>query len=239
MRDDGKPRTEIIVDQMRALSQRLALSSQFGGLQIALIDPADRMNTAAANALLKTLEEPSQNRFLILVTDRPSALPPTIRSRCQRILFRLPDPSQSLEWLKLRGYAPDIAGPALGAAQGHPGLALDWLEHGGLQMRREVQADMNAVAANKMSPIELAQRWLADDQRDLRLKFAADLSLEVAAKILGVPKLVTSGLTAPPDFMKLSQWYDELNRVRSQLDSPIRSDLLLAGLLREWRSMQH
>ena len=39
--------------------------------------------------------------------------------------------------------------------------------------------------------------------------------------------------------MKLSQWYDELNRVRSQLDSPIRSDLLLAGLLREWRSMQH
>lgn len=98
---------------------------------------------------------------------------------------------------------------------------------------------MNAVAANKMSPIELAQRWLGDDQADLRLQFAADLSLDAAAQLQGMPKLVKSGLTAPPDFMKLSQWYDALNRVRSQLDSPIRSDLLLAGLLREWRSMQH
>jgi len=200
---------------------------------------ADAMNYAACNALLKTLEEPSQNRFLILVTDKPGALPATIRSRCQRILFRLPEPSQSLDWLRQRGYTADIAGPALGAARGHPGLALDWLEHGGLQIRREVQADMNAVAANKMSPIELAQRWLGDDQADLRLQFAADLSLEAAAQLQGMPKLVKSGLTAPPDFMKLSQWYDALNRVRSQLDSPIRSDLLLAGLLREWRSMQH
>ena len=173
------------------------------------------------------------------MTDRPGALPATIRSRCQRVLFRLPEPSRSLEWLKQRGYTADIAGPALSAAHGHPGLALDWLENGGLQMRREVQADMNAVAANKSSPIDVAKRWLADDQGDLRLQFAADSSLEAAGQILGLPKLVTSGLTAPSDFMKLSQWYDELNRVRSQLDSPIRSDLLLAGLLREWRSMQH
>ncbi len=234
----GKLYTNIVIDQVRRLSQWFSLTSQFGGAQVAIVHPADGMNYAAANALLKTLEEPSQNRFLILVTDKPSALPATIRSRCQRIMFRLPEPSQSLEWLKQHGYTADIAGPALGAARGHPGLALDWLENGGLQMRREVQTDMNAVAANKMSPIDVAKRWLADDLGDLRLQFAADSSLEAAGQILGLPKLVTSGLTAPPDFMKLSQWYDELNRVRSQLDSPIRSDLLLAGLLREWRSMQ-
>lgn len=235
----GKLFTNIVIDQIRRLSQWFSLTPQFGGAQVAIVHPADGMNYAACNALLKTLEEPSQNRFLILVTDKPGSLPATIRSRCQRILFRLPEPADSLEWLKLRGYAAELAGPALGAARGHPGLALDWLEHGGLQMRREVQADMNAVSANKMSPIELAQRWLGDDQAELRLQFAADLSLEVAGFTQGIARPEKSGLTATPDFMKLSQWYDALNRLRSQLDSPIRSDLLLAGLLREWRSMQH
>ncbi len=234
----GKLFTNIVIDQIRRLSQWFSLTPQFGGAQVAIVHPADGMNYAACNALLKTLEEPSQNRFLILVTDKPGALPATIRSRCQRVQFRLPEPAQGLDWLKQRGYSADIAGPALGAARGHPGLALDWLEHGGLQLRRDVQADMNAVASNQMSPIELAQRWLGDDQADLRLQFAADLTLEAAGQLQGLPKPSKSSLTSTPDFMKLSQWYDALNRIRSQLGSPIRSDLLLAGLLSEWRSMQ-
>jgi len=234
----GKLFTNIVIDQIRRLSQWFSLTPQFGGAQVAIVHPADGMNYAACNALLKTLEEPSQNRFLILVTDKPGTLPATIRSRCQRILFRLPEPEQSLDWLKQRGYSLDVAGAALGAARGHPGLALDWLEHGGLQLRREVQAEMNAVASNQMSPVELAQRWLGDDQADLRLQFAADLSLEAAGQLQGLAKPAKTGLTSPPDFMKLSQWYDALNRIRSQLGSPIRSDLLLAGLLSEWRSMQ-
>ena len=234
----GKIYTKVIIDQIRRVSQWFSLTPQLGGAQVVIVHPADEMTYEACNALLKTLEEPSQNRFLILVTDKPAALPATIRSRCQRILFRLPEPEQSLDWLKQRGYPADVAGPALGAARGHPGLALDWLEHGGLQLRREVQADMNAVASNQMSPIELAQRWLGDDQADLRLQFAADLSLEAAGQLQGLPKPAKTGLTSPPDFMKLSQWYDALNRIRSQLGSPIRSDLLLAGLLSEWRSMQ-
>jgi DNA polymerase III subunit delta' len=234
----GKLYSNIVIEQIRRLSQWFSLTPQLGGAQVALLHPADAMNYASCNALLKTLEEPSSNRFLILVTSKPGALPATIRSRCQRIVFRLPEPAQSLEWLRQRGYPADIAGPALSAARAHPGLALDWLAHGGLQMRREVQADMNAVASNQMSPIELAQRWLSDDQADLRLQFAADLSLEAAACMQGMSKLVKPGLTSPPNFMKLSQWYDSLNRLRSQIDSPIRSDLLLAGLLREWRSIQ-
>ena len=85
LRDDGKTRTELTVDQLRALGHRLALSSQFGGLQIAVIDPADAMNASAANALLKTLEEPASATIIVLVADDPSRLPATIRSRCQRI----------------------------------------------------------------------------------------------------------------------------------------------------------
>jgi DNA polymerase III subunit delta' len=235
----GKLYNDIVIDQIRRLSQWFSLTPQLGGAQICIIHPADAMNFAASNALLKTLEEPSQQRFLILVTDSPGRLPATIRSRCQRVEFRLPDREQSMDWLKSKGYAEDIAMPALNAARGHPGLAWDWLAHGGLQLRREVLADLNAVAANKMSPIELAQRWLGDEQAELRLQFAADLGLSAAAQLQGISSVTGKDHSKlPKDFMKLSQWFDALNRLRSQLGSPIRSDLLLAGLLRDWRSMQ-
>jgi DNA polymerase III subunit delta' len=235
----GKLYHDIVIDQIRRLSQWFSLTPQLGGSQVCIIHPADAMNFAASNALLKTLEEPSQQRFLILVTDSPGRLPATIRSRCQRVEFRLPDREQSLDWLKKQGHSEEAALFALIASRGHPGLALDWLAHGGLQLRREVQADLNAVAGNKMSPIELAQRWLGDEQADLRLQFAADLSLSAAAQLQGAAAPQSAGnLSIPKDFMKLSQWFDALNRLRSQLDSPIRSDLLLAGLLRDWRSMQ-
>ncbi len=71
LRKDGVQRSEIVVEQIRELSARLAMRSQFGGWQVAMIDPADAMNTAAANALLKTLEEPSAQTMLILLGDAP------------------------------------------------------------------------------------------------------------------------------------------------------------------------
>jgi len=71
VRDDGKTRSELTVDQLRALGHRLALASQFGGWQIAVIDPADAMNASAANALLKTLEEPASSTVIMLVADDP------------------------------------------------------------------------------------------------------------------------------------------------------------------------
>jgi DNA polymerase-3 subunit delta' len=97
LRKDGTLRTEIVVEQIRDLSARLAMSSQFGGWQLALIDPADAMNAAAANALMKTLEEPSARTMLILVADAAWRLPQTIRSRCQRVEFNLPPPAEALE----------------------------------------------------------------------------------------------------------------------------------------------
>jgi len=78
----GKLRKEIIVNQIRDLSARLAMASQLGGWQVASIDPADSMNAAAANALLKTLEEPTPASVLVLVADAPWRLTATIRSRC-------------------------------------------------------------------------------------------------------------------------------------------------------------
>ena len=125
LRDDGKPRSEIVIEQIRHLSQRLSLSSQFGGLQVVLIDPADKMNASAANALLKTLEEPSASTVIILVSDKPSRLPATIRSRCQRVQVHVPPHAQSLAVAGCRrrsgGRAPK---QALAVTLGNPGQAM-------------------------------------------------------------------------------------------------------------------
>ena len=231
-----KLRSELVVDQMRELGQWFSLTPQLGGAQVALITPAHAMNLNASNALLKTLEEPSRDRYLLLVTDRPGRLPATIRSRCQRMEFRPPARAEALAWLRTQGHAEKSLEPALEAARGHPGLASAWLAEGGLELRREVASDLNALAAGKQPAVELAQRWLADDRAELRLRFAAELALDGAMHRLAGS--TAPGLTLPADFQKLSAWFDGINRAREQLGVPVlRHDLALAGLLLEWRSL--
>jgi DNA polymerase-3 subunit delta' len=77
--DDVKAVEWIVVDRIRALLQWAELTSHRGGAKVALIDPAERMNAAAANALLKTLEEPPPNTHFLLVSQQPNRLPATIQ----------------------------------------------------------------------------------------------------------------------------------------------------------------
>lgn len=231
-----KLRSEIIVDQMRELGAWFALTPQLGGAQVALVSPAHALNTAAANALLKTLEEPAPGRYLLLVSDRPGRLPATIRSRCQRLEFRLPARPEAEAWLASRGHGPQAVARALEAARGHPGLAANWLEEGALALRGEVRDELEAVSDGRRSPVDVARRWLEDERAPLRLRFAAELALDAAAHRVGAGP--APGLTLPGDFQKLSAWFDAANRAREQLHVPaLRHDLALAGLLLEWRSM--
>lgn len=229
LRKDHTPRSEIVVDQIRELSARLAMRSQLGGWQVATIDPADALNAAAANALLKTLEEPAARTLLILLADAPWRLPQTIRSRCQRIEFQLPDPSVALAWLQAGGVS-DAAG-ALTAAGGNPGLARAWAQRGALEQRTEVRKDLAALAAGRGRPDEVVKRWLDDDPVQ-RLWFAAQAAAdELRARSLQLAFPLGSMLDAEA----LSDWYDVTNRTRESLRGPLRMDLLLLELLARWR----
>jgi DNA polymerase-3 subunit delta' len=229
LRKDHTPRSEIVVDQIRELSARLAMRSQLGGWQVATIDPADALNAAAANALLKTLEEPAARTLLILLADAPWRLPQTIRSRCQRIEFQLPDPSVALAWLQAGGVS-DAAG-ALTAAGGNPGLARAWAQRGALEQRTEVRKDLAALAAGRCRPDEVVKRWLDDDPVQ-RLWFAAQAAAdELRARSLQLAFPLGSMLDAEA----LSDWYDVTNRTRESLRGPLRMDLLLLELLARWR----
>ena len=219
-----KLRSEITVDQVRRLGQWFSLTSQFGGAQVALIDPADAMNTASANALLKTLEEPAPGRYLLLVSSRPGRLPATIRSRCQRLEFRVPAVEPARDWLAAQGFDRKRVDAALDAARGNPGLAARWLREGGLELREAVLHQLDEVASGRGAPVAIAQTWLGDEHGEARLRFAADLLLERAA-------------AEPARAAALGALFDEFNRMRAQLGAPLRHDLVLAGLLREWRNM--
>jgi DNA polymerase-3 subunit delta' len=228
LRKDGVQRSEIVVDQIRELSSRLATSSQFGGWQIASIDPADAMNAAAANALLKTLEEPASQTMLVLLADEPWRMPATIRSRCQRIDFQLPAQADSLAWLQSVGVKDAAA--ALAAAGGNPGLARIWAEEGALAQRQEVRKDLAALAAGRGDAMEMGRRWL-DSAPEQRLWFAAQA---VADEMRARAATQAGPLASALDAENLAAWYDAANRTREALRGPLRGDLLLLELLGRW-----
>ena len=232
IRDDGRPRTELTVDQMRALGQRLALASQFGGWQIAIVDPADAMNPSAANALLKTLEEPASHTVIVLVADDPSRLPPTIRSRCQRIGLPAPTRAQALAWLRSRDVAATDAASALEASLDNPGQAAEWVGDGALAVRAECLADLTALSASRVPATAVAERW-ASDRPEVRLWFAAILARDEARHLAG-GRRGPIGLTAPAEIPKLAAWFGRANRARALLSTTLRAELVLLDLLRGW-----
>ena len=218
-------RTELVIEQVRGVSEEMALTPQFGGAKIAIIDPADAINHAAGNALLKTLEEPVPGRYLWLVSSQPARLSATIRSRCQRLEFRLPPREEALAWLVAQGHAEPAAAEALAAARGHPGLAHEWLQAGGLALRRAVGDDLGRLARGDANATDIAQSWIGDDHAALRLSHAADLALSEASR-----------LTDPARTRSLAAWFDKANRVRDLLRTTIRADLAVAELLMGWRA---
>jgi len=221
-REGTRLRTEIVIEQIRELTDSLVLTPQYGGAQVAIIDPADAINHAACNALLKTLEEPQPNRYLWLLSAEPARLPATIRSRCQRLEFRLPPYTEALAWLHARGHTAMAAEEALAATRGHPGLADSWLRDGGMELRRSVAADLSALRKGQTSALELARRWSADDTLAERLYHAADLALGEAATT-----------NTPATIRRLANWFDHACRTRALLHTPVRAELAVAELLLE------
>ncbi len=100
-------RSEIVVADTRTISGFLRLTAAEGGWRVVILDGADAMNRNAANAVLKILEEPPERAVLLLVSENPGRLLPTIRSRCRRLALK-PLPCEAVE-AALARYRPDIA----------------------------------------------------------------------------------------------------------------------------------
>ncbi len=182
-----KPSREIRIDDVRALIGFASQTAQFGGRRVIVIDPAHAMNVNAANALLKTLEEPGEGTVLLLVSDAPAALPATIRSRCQQVRLPSPNRADALAWL-----APLVGGmaqaEALLAAAATPmrALALADGDDEWVAQRRTLAKQLVDVLAGDGSAVRLADA-LAKAPESLLMDWLPTLLADAVRLAEGVP----------------------------------------------------
>jgi len=181
--EDGEVKVQdpILIDRIRALIDWVQLTSHRGRAKVAVIVPAEAMNAAAANALLKTLEEPPPSTYLILVAHQPGRVPATLRSRCRRMISPRPSAASAEAWLTQQGVAKP--GAVLAQAGGSP---LTALAMAGPEWQAERAVWMQAFARpESLSPVALAARIDAapKDQRRERLRQAVDWALAWTADL--------------------------------------------------------
>lgn len=144
------------VDDIRMLVEKFSATSQISARKVAVIFHAESMNTAAANALLKTLEEPPGDALLILVTEGTRPLLPTVRSRCQPIAMNRPTSSQVSAWLESKEISSKISEELLEALDYQPLRVANWIEEGMQTHWEHFRAIMTGVAQMKVSPVKAA-----------------------------------------------------------------------------------
>ena len=151
----------IKVDQVRDLVSFVVQTAQLGGRKVVLVEPVESMNINAANALLKSLEEPSGNTILLLVSHQSSRLLPTIRSRCVQQACPLPSQALSLEWLAkaLPETSAEERGELLTLAAGSPLGAAKLQAQGVREQRVAVVEGVKKLLKRELSASQLAESW--------------------------------------------------------------------------------
>lgn len=140
-KDAGKKSLVIKIDQVRAIRDFVSLSTHRAGHRAIVLHPAESLQPAAANALLKTLEEPPPATVIVLVSDRPARLLATIRSRCESVVLRAPARDAALAWLRAGGAEdPEVA---LALAGGAPLLAARLAQPEEREWRRKVVGELS------------------------------------------------------------------------------------------------
>ena len=144
----------INVDQIRRLGESLALSSHRESGKVVVIYPAEAMNAAAANALLKNLEEPPSRTLFLLVAHRPAMLPPTVLSRCQRLQVQVSDLQAAERWLKGQGIEDAALQLALSG-----GAPLEALENANDDLQARRSPLLRSLCEPSVDAVSLAERY--------------------------------------------------------------------------------
>ncbi|MDO9270561.1 MAG: DNA polymerase III subunit delta' [Methylobacter sp.] len=249
-----EPGKGITIGQTRSLITRLTLKPQFDTYRVVIINPADKMNNAAANAFLKCLEEPTERTVIILITEKPTKLPATIISRCQKLAITTPDTGATLAWLEkiflektLQGDTnPNMTLPgSLALAQGAPLLALDYANDETLTLRNECFNAWMAIAKQLKSPVIIAEDWHKLPASPLIFwitSWIIDLIkcfYHTNAENLYNPDLNEQWqeLSQRLELKGLYKLYDLLLVGRQRLDTQINKQLLFEEILIQWHEL--
>jgi DNA polymerase-3 subunit delta' len=246
--EDGvaTPEEWIAIKHVRALTEWVQLSSHRRVAKVAIIAPADRMNPPAANALLKTLEEPPSATYLILVSHQPGRLLPTIVSRCMRLPLPHPPAQAAVAWLETHELknAPAL----LAQADGAPLRALALADPA---YQAERTAWLTALASPRtLSPLALSARIDAAprDERKARLAAAVDWlvgwTADLAAAASGASAIQNvdfadriATLARSVARISLFRYHRALLQQRGVLSHPLQPRLVAEALLIDYRAL--
>jgi DNA polymerase-3 subunit delta' len=236
----------ITIDRVRTLIEAVQLSSHRQRAKVGVVAPAERMNAAAANALLKTLEEPPPGTYFVLVSDQPGRLPATIVSRCRRLQAPRPTRDEAITWLEAQG----IADAALVLAQAEA-APLAALVHADPRVQEERRLWIASLAApERLSVTGLGARIDAakKDERRARLGWVIDWLLAWTADLALVaagspprrnPDAAAALATLAPRLAPpaLFRYHRSLLRQRALLAHPLAPRLVVEALLIDYRDL--
>ena len=231
------PGQQITIDQVRALDDFLRIGTHRHGRRIVLIHPAEAMNRATANALLKSLEEPASGTLFILVSDESERLLPTIRSRCQVLSVPLPASDRALAWLRQSGVQDGERWLAL--AGGSPLLAARLESREERVLLDALLAEItHASAFDPLAAAAALDKVVKADKRPLPLKRLIDwmqkwlldlalVGLAQTPRYFVAQAATLERLARTTDAFRLLAFQRKALQYRMQCEQPVNSRLFL------------
>jgi DNA polymerase III subunit delta' len=222
-----KPSREIRVEAMRESIEFAQLTSGRGRSKAVLVYPAERMNNVTANALLKTLEEPTGDVKFALASEAAHQLLPTIRSRCQSFALHWPSQDEALAWLGSQSGGDKLdeqaLQTALAAAGGRPLDATQFIATNALSAWTRLPKALVLGAQG------ITEHWTPKTLLDALQKLCHDLW---AIKLGAAPRFFAlADLPKPPPARALSVWSEQLKILARSIEHTWKSELLLEDLV--------
>ncbi|MEX0381730.1 DNA polymerase III subunit delta' [Spiribacter sp. 1M153] len=225
------------IEATRALTEFSHHTSQHNRRRVVVLTPAEAMNRHAANALLKTLEEPPDGMVLILVSHQPGRLSATIRSRCQYERLGIPPQASARTWLQAQGVSTPEA--LLALAGGSPLTARQLAAEKGMQRFEALAAALAAVIQGHQSAVAAATDWRpvgALETTRLMQQLAIQLmrgATDPRQRLSGHPAL--EGLQTLLDGARLARIQGDLLPLREAAEQPLSRELSIEALFLTWR----
>ena len=227
----------ISVDQVRDVIDTFTLTAHRGAAKVVVVEPAEALTPAAANALLKTLEEPTPQGYLLLVSSQLGRLAATVRSRCQHVTLHVPDAPAVAQWL---GVTPAAVHEARRAVGGAPLQLAAAIRADGLSIFNKLESDLTELSQDRLDPQSVAQTWAKGDtelalswfRRRIHEALRDRLAGPAGSTLVTVPAAATlhNAWRALPARTMFAE-YDRAEKLLNQLGSGLNIELALAAML--------